>query len=104
MVATDFEVTRSELAKLLGMSGDRVSRLIAEGMPTVHTGAGRGDQTRLDVRAVLRWWVQRTGPTEDAKRRRAEALAGLAELELGKQRGILRAHDSAPTACRVADG
>lgn len=59
-------VTRGELADLLGLTPDSITRYVSQGMPVVETGSGRGRTTKFDLRAALRWWVQADGDAREA--------------------------------------
>jgi phage terminase Nu1 subunit (DNA packaging protein) len=65
-----FIVTRVQFAALLACTPDRVSKYIAEGMPVLKTGAGRGRPTTIDLRAALPWILQRRSGALDAERGR----------------------------------
>lgn len=80
--------TRSEFAKLLGVTPDRVTKLIAEGLPVAKTGSGRGHQTLIALGDALPWLMQRK--VGDAEKSRDLRLAGdLKEEELRKRRGLV---------------
>jgi phage terminase Nu1 subunit (DNA packaging protein) len=52
-----FVVTRTELADLLGVAPDSITRYTQMGMPTLTVGSGRGNKTTFDLRAALAWWI-----------------------------------------------
>jgi len=83
-------VTRTQLARLVGMTPSSVSRLIAEGMPVLKTGAGRGNQTELDLGESLRWLLKRKQGDLDVQRTRYyQAQADKTQLDITKRRGEL---------------
>jgi phage terminase Nu1 subunit (DNA packaging protein) len=57
------------LARLLGVSANRITKYVADGLPT-HTN-GRGKAAAFDVGACVRWLLERRGtrPAEDEKQR-----------------------------------
>lgn len=83
-------VTRAELAQLLAVRPDRVTKYVAEGMPVLATGGGRGKQTTFDLAAVLPWLLQRRTGTLDAARERFFRLqADRIEQDLRRRAGEL---------------
>ncbi len=85
-----FPVRRTDLARLLGTTPDRVSKYIAEGCPVMETGNGRGNQTILDLSVVLPWLLDRKGGSlDEARTRQANASADKLELEILVRRGEL---------------
>ncbi len=57
-----WEVTRRELAELLHVHVDTISRRLLEGLAAavVHPG-GRGEEQVFDLRLALRWWLAAEG-------------------------------------------
>lgn len=82
-----FRVTRTEFAKLIDSTPDRVSKLIAEGLPTVETGNGRGHKTILDLDKALPWLFKRRAGSLDA----AKTKLALVQAQLADQMLQLRA-------------
>jgi len=75
-------VTRTEFATLIATTPDRVSKHIAEGLPVVQTGNGRGNKTIIDLAKALPWLLKRSGGSLDtAKTRLAIAQAERNELD-----------------------
>lgn len=90
MTQTVFRVSRTELARLIAATPDRISRFIAEGMPVLETGSGRGRRTVLDLAVALPWILQRrTGSLDEARTRLATAQAEKTERENTVRRGQL---------------
>ena len=54
-----FVVTRAELARLIDVTPDRVTKLVAEGMPVIKTGGGRGRPTTIDLARAVPWLLNR---------------------------------------------
>jgi phage terminase Nu1 subunit (DNA packaging protein) len=79
-------VTRSELADLLAVTPDSITRYIASGMPVLSTGSGRGRRTTFDLREALRWWISSDG---DARERLLTLQADRIALDLELKRGGL---------------
>ena len=52
-------VTRRDLAELLGVRMQSVTRLTAEGMPIASSGGGRGRPALFDAAAALQWVRER---------------------------------------------
>lgn len=72
-----WRITRTELAALLQVTPDRVTKMIAEGMPVAVTGGGRGHETIFDLAHVLPWLNgRRGGESEKARldRERADEI------------------------------
>lgn len=85
-----FAVSRTDLALMLRTTPDRVSKYIAEGMPVMITGNGRGIRTMLDLADVLPWLLDRkAGTLDEARTRQANAAADKTELENRVRRGEL---------------
>lgn len=94
-------VTRAELADILGVAKTTVDAWVSRGAPFVERGAGKGSRWAFDVAAVVEWRIEEkakevarrfeeagaAGSREDAERRRAVALATLAEIELDERLG-----------------
>ena len=94
----DNKVTRNQLAKILDVTPEHISRLTKEGLP--RTGHGRG--TKYPLREAIEWWTQQKveialkrnqTPTnvteEEAKVRKLLADAKLRELELYRIEGSM---------------
>jgi phage terminase Nu1 subunit (DNA packaging protein) len=77
-------VSRAELAELLAVTPDSVTRYVGQGMPVLETGSGRGRPTKFDLHAALRWWVTAEG---GARERLWIAQAARAEFDLQIKRG-----------------
>jgi phage terminase Nu1 subunit (DNA packaging protein) len=85
-----FAVSRTELAQMLSTSPDMISKYIAEGMPVLATGNGRGRRTMLDLAEVVPWIVSRkTGSFEEARTRQANEQADKLALSNAVTRGQL---------------
>jgi phage terminase Nu1 subunit (DNA packaging protein) len=84
-------VTRAQLAELLGVVPDRITKFVAEGMPVAATGGGRGIRTRIDLCVALPWlWKRRGGGTfDEARTRLANAQADRIERTLMLSAGRL---------------
>lgn len=52
-------VTRRDLAELLGVRAQSVTRLVAESMPVATSGGGRGRPTMFDAASALAWVRER---------------------------------------------
>jgi len=65
-----FTVSRTEFARLVGCTPDRVSKYIQEGLPVISTGSGRGNVTTLDLSKAIPWLLKRLGGTYDEARTR----------------------------------
>lgn len=91
-------LNKSQVVELLGCSMQRISTLIAQGLPVLQRGS-RGKDWAFDGAAIVEWVRQQeaaklgdTGEKLDpdqAKARKDQAQAELAELELAKRRGAL---------------
>jgi phage terminase Nu1 subunit (DNA packaging protein) len=94
-------VSLQQAALLLDRDRNTITKWISQGLPTVGAAdKSQGKSWELDLAQVVRWMEERaaavaaagvtidpTGmPKEEADRRRAVALAGLAELELEEAR------------------
>jgi phage terminase Nu1 subunit (DNA packaging protein) len=67
-------VTRAELARLLGITPDRLTKFVAEGMPVLTTGQGRGKFTTFDLATALPWLLaRRAGDAEKTRYFRLQA-------------------------------
>lgn len=85
-----YHVSRTELARLLGTTPDMVSKYIAEGMPVLSTGNGRGIRTMLDLAEALPWILNRkSGSLDEARTRQANESADKLALENSVRRGEL---------------
>lgn len=85
-----FPVSRTELAQLLSTSPDMISKYIAEGMPVLVTGNGRGRRTMLDLADILPWILSRkTGSAEEARTRKDNEMADKLALANQVTRGEL---------------
>jgi len=83
-------VSRTELAQLLSTSPDMISKYIAEGLPVLVTGNGRGRRTMLDLADVLPWILARkTGSAEEARTRKDNEMADKLALANKVTRGEL---------------
>ena len=94
-------VNRQQIALLLGVHDDRVTKYAKAGMP-VHTRDARGRSLAFDAVAALAWWrAARTGGLDLAQERAALARVQRyrAEDELKARRGELL-----PRAQVVRDG
>ena len=87
------EVSRLQLAALLGTHEDRVTKYTARGMPVVRKG-GTGEASVYDAVACLAWWRAQQDVTPAGGANLVGARASLArvqtergELELRKRRG-----------------
>jgi phage terminase Nu1 subunit (DNA packaging protein) len=65
-----FVVTRAELARLVRCTPDRLTKLVAEGLPVRSTGGGRGKPTTFELAQALPWLLQRRSGTLDEERQR----------------------------------
>ena len=85
-----YPVSRTELAHLLSTSPDMISKYIAEGLPVLVTGNGRGRRTMLDLADVLPWILARkTGSAEEARTRKDNEMADKLALANKVTRGEL---------------
>lgn len=92
-------VTRAQLARLLAIVPDRVTKLVAEGMPVHTTGGGRGRETRIDLATALPWlWQRKTGSFDDARSRYYTARADAEEFDLRVASGKVLDADAAGRA------
>jgi phage terminase Nu1 subunit (DNA packaging protein) len=96
-------VGRAELAAMLGVSADHITRLIGDGLPCAVTGNGRGHKSEFDVVACVRWWRERleadaaervaqitaSPDLEKARARKMKAEARIAELNAAEREGEL---------------
>jgi len=89
------EVSRLQLAALLGVHEDTVSKFSAKGMPVFRAG-GNGESSVYDAVACLAWWREQQNVTTGGGANLAGARARLstiqserAELELRRRRGDL---------------
>lgn len=63
-------VSRSELAQLIEVRAEQITRFISDGMPgALVSGSGRGHQTRIDLSVALPWLMSRRDPELMAARR-----------------------------------
>ena len=91
--------TAGQLAKALGVSTRRVAEMYVEGMPRDLAGARRWHQGRKK-----KLQDDRTGPLQDARRRKTEADAQLAELALKTRLGeLVTVQDAAAETERILD-
>lgn len=99
-----YPVSRTELAQLLSTSPDMISKYIAEGMPVLATGNGRGRRTMLDLAEILPWIVSRkTGSFEEARTRQANEQADKLALANAVTRGdLVKASDVAAEFIEIA--
>jgi phage terminase Nu1 subunit (DNA packaging protein) len=88
------QVTRQQLADLMGVAVNSIARLAAQGMPqAVSSGGGRGRPAQFDAVACLAW--QRAQLVADApgngsaRERYLAALTERVELDLRQRRGEL---------------
>jgi phage terminase Nu1 subunit (DNA packaging protein) len=100
-------VTKTELADALGYSLPTITNYVKQGMKAI--GTGRGASARYDIAECHKWIVENAikrtqkqsvnEPTrstiEDAKLRREEANAQLAEIEVAQALGQLVSRDDA---------
>lgn len=84
-------VSRTQFAKLIGVTPDRVSKFIAEGLPVLKSGRGRGNQTLLNLGKGLAWFIARF--KETPRDRREDTQAKLNQLKLDQARGLLLPYD-----------
>jgi phage terminase Nu1 subunit (DNA packaging protein) len=77
-------VTRTQLADLLGLQPDSITRYVSQGMPVIETGSGRGRTTKFNLRDALRWWIQ---ADPSARERLWLVQAERAEFDLQVKRG-----------------
>lgn len=83
-------VNRVDLARLLGVYVDRVTKYVGEGMPVAKAG-GRGKESEFDAVECLAWWRARRAPgtTEQERTRYFKASADKIEQEVRKRAGEL---------------
>ena len=88
--AKRWHVSRSDLARLLGCTPDRVGKYIVEGMPVVSTGNGRGNKTIIALTDAVPWLLARkAGTFDDARTRYYQAQSAKVEAENRKRGGEL---------------
>jgi phage terminase Nu1 subunit (DNA packaging protein) len=103
-LAREIVVDRRQLADLLGVSTGHVSRLVAQGLPCLTTGGGRGKPSRFDAVAALAWMRERQAaadaPNGDESPRDAylRALKERVELDIAVRRGELVSLDTVTLA------
>ncbi len=85
-----FEITRADLARLIGCPADRITKHVTDGLPVLKTGAGRGKPTTFDLRRVLSWLVgRRTSALDDERTRYSRLLADRVQQEVRSRAGEL---------------
>jgi phage terminase Nu1 subunit (DNA packaging protein) len=88
--AKRLQVTRSELARLIGCTPDRVTKYAAEGLPVAKIGGGRGRQTTFDLTKALPWLFNRRGSELEEQRTRYFSLqANRIHQDIRKRAGEL---------------
>jgi hypothetical protein len=91
------EVTRAQLADLLGVSPDHVTRMTSAGMPRIRSGSGRGRTSVYDAVAAMAWVRERElGDGPAAKNFRdayLQALTTKANLDIDDRRAQLVRRD-----------
>lgn len=82
-------VGRHQLALLMGVKPNMISRLLPEGLPAISAGE-KGKESRYDAVDVLAWWRARQKEREDSARDRYFRLQGdKLELEVRARTGEL---------------
>jgi phage terminase Nu1 subunit (DNA packaging protein) len=103
-LAREIVVDRRQLADLLGVSTGHVSRLVAQGLPCLTTGGGRGKPSRFDAVAALAWMRERQAaadaPDGDESPRDAylRTLKERVEIDIAVKRGELISVDTVTLA------
>src|SRR5689334_4049378 len=88
--AQRLQVTRAELARLIGCTPDRVTKYVAEGLPVAKTGGGRGKQTTFDLAKALPWLFNRRGSDlEEQRTKYFAAQATRVQQDIRKRAGEL---------------
>lgn len=90
LTAGQVKVNRHELAALLGVNADTVTKLASEGLPMLKAGNGRGNANVYEAIECLKWWRARKAPMGDAQAERTRYFAAQAdktELENRVRRG-----------------
>lgn len=89
MTAADpLHLNRAQTARLMGVPPTTLDRWTAKGCPVVKR-AGKGNAATFDAAAVVAWYVaerERGGSEAEARRRKLNADAERAELEVAKAR------------------
>jgi phage terminase Nu1 subunit (DNA packaging protein) len=83
------KVGRTQLAQILGVTAARVTKYVAEGLPTESNG--RGKPAAFDVRACVHWLLERRAPRagEDERARYFRLQGDKIEQELRHRAGEL---------------
>jgi phage terminase Nu1 subunit (DNA packaging protein) len=82
-------VSRRELARLLGVSANRVTKYVADGLPSETRGPGK--PAAFDLAGCMRWFLARRGSrsTEDERQRYFRLQGDKIEQEIRHRAGEL---------------
>jgi len=93
------EVTTKDLAQFFGVNVRTIQKWMADGCPIKKPGQKGGQTHIFETEDVIAWRIRERinaeignvdlMSTEEAKRKKLAAEAGLAELELAKKQGIV---------------
>lgn len=86
------QVSKAELAEIVGRDERTLSRWQNEGMPVRHIGLGRGNENQYDTEEVIGWLVQvasLNGAKESPKDRLDRLRGDQAELAMAKELDLL---------------
>lgn len=105
------QVTKAELAELVGRDERTLSRWQKEGMPVLEVGLGRGNENQYDTEEVIAWLVNvaaLNGKKESVRDRLDRIKGDREELALAKDLGevvlaadLLERFEAAITAAKV---
>jgi phage terminase Nu1 subunit (DNA packaging protein) len=66
--STAVQVSRRQLAGILGVTPNAVTKYVERGMPVAHVGGGRGHESAFDLAAVFAWWREESNATKSSAR------------------------------------
>lgn len=92
------QATRQQLADLLGVTPNHITKLMEQGLPCAQVGGGRGKPSQFDVVACLAWWRERQAATDadsgtSAREAYLQALTARVQQDIAVRAGELVSRD-----------
>jgi len=66
--SSELQVSRRQLARILGVTPNVITKYVERGMPVAQSGGGRGHESTFHLEAVFAWWREEINAAKSSAR------------------------------------